>query len=296
MAMTPEESYELAINGAPTDGDFAASGETAEEPTFDPAATPEAPAPAAEEPAPRINPNWEEAWKDVPEPIKAQQRAVFEKWDANFNALHAKHAPYAQYEQHGYNPEYITQAISIQQALINNPEEFVKKAISEFGLTIGEARQALAQAQDAAEETFLTPEEERLRRVEAQNQQLLENFTQRQQAEERYRIEQQNVAAIQGALANLHTKYGDFDEDRVVQWASMNATTGKNPSLEVAVNELRAWEADVVLRNQRTAPKVLGSAGGSAAFAAPPEPKKLLSDDERLAAAMELGRQLTQQG
>lgn len=289
MAMTPEESYEAAM-----------AGQQAEpaEPTYEaPAAEPEAPAAEPAEPAaPRINPNWEEAWKDVPEPIKAQQRAVFEKWDANFNALQARHAPYAQYEQHGYNPEYISQAISIQQALVANPEEFVRKAISEFGLTVGEARQALADAQNVDPNTFVTPEEERIRRIEAQNAQLMQTFEERQRAEQEAQLKAQQVGQIRGILGNLHATYGDFDEERVVQWASMNASTGKNADLEVALNELRAYEADVVLRAQRTAPRVLGAAGGTASFQAPPEPKRLLTDDERLAKALELGRQLTQQG
>src|SRR6478736_90603 len=109
MTMTPEESFQQALGQAPTDGEFAAAGETPE-----PAA---AEAPAEQQPAaPRTNPNWDEAWTDVPEPIRQQQRTVFEKWDAGYNELQARHAPYAEYERRGYNPEFISQALAIQQA------------------------------------------------------------------------------------------------------------------------------------------------------------------------------------
>ena len=282
--MTPEESYAAAL------------GEVVPDPVVDP--TPVEPEPAAaaavvepEPEAPRVNPNWEEAWQDVPEPIKAQQRAVFEKWDANYKTLEARHAPYAAYESKGYNPEYISQALEIQQALASDPNGFIKEVAEHFGISFGQAAAAVEATQ---EEEFLTPEAQRLAALEARQAAIDENFRQRQEAEQQYQTQQQQVAKITTDLANLKTKYGTFDERRVVQQATLNASQGGNPSLEVALNEVRAYEAEVLQRAARTAPKVLGAAGGTGAFQTPPEPKKILSNDELLAKALAMGQQLTQ--
>lgn len=289
--MTPEESYNAALGIEPAAAELVPAPEPAAEPAsapIDAATAPEAPA------APKINPSWEEAWQDVPEPIRELQRPYFEKWDANYQALNARHAPYEAYEKKGYNPEYISQAIEIQKALSEDPEGFVQQVAEHFGITFAQAAAAVDATQQGAEETFLTPEEQRIRAVELRQQQIDENIRQRQEAEENYRIQQEQVGRITTELAGLHARYGDFDENRIVQQAMVNAQRGGNASLEVALNEVRAWEAEVLQRAARTAPKVLGAAGGTGAFQTPPEPKKILSNDELLAKALAMGQQLTQ--
>lgn len=293
MAMTPEESYQQALGQQPTQAEYEAAGQAAPVEVAPVETAPAAPAaaPAEQAPAaPRSNPNWDEAWADVPEPIREAQRATFQKWDANYNALQARYRPYEEYERRGYNPEYISTAIDIQQALIEDPQGFVERVAEQFGLTLGQAQQAIADAQE--EQTFLTPEEQRIRQLEQQQQQILDNFNQRQEAEENLRRQQQYVEQINGALQNLHTKYGAFDEDRVVQWAAANAQRGANPDLEVALNEILAWEADVIQRHSRTAPNLLGSSTAIAPPAQAPEPKRIPTPDELLQRALGMGPQL----
>lgn len=289
MAMTPEESYAAAMGESAITPETAALAPEPSVPAAEPPA--ETAAPAAEAAAPKVNPNWEEAWKDVPEPIRELQRPYFEKWDANYNALQARHTPYAQYESRGYNPEYIQQAIEIQQALSNDAEGFIQQVAEHFGISLGEAEAALDAAQ---EQEFLTPEAQRIAALEARQAEIDSNFRMRQEAEQNYQLQQQQVGRITSELTNLAAKYGPFDERRVVERATINASQGGNPSLEVALNEVRAYEAEVLQRAARTAPKVLGSAGGTGAFQTPPEPKKVLSNDELLAKALSLGQQLTQ--
>lgn len=285
--MTPEESFALATAGDPTEAEQLAAGE--------PTAAPAEPAPAAaapEEPADkRYNPNWDEAWTDVPEPVRQQQRAVFEKWDANYNGLSAKYAPYQKYEQQGYNPQYLDSAIEIQRALIENPEDFVRRAIQEFGLSIGQAQQLQAAA-DGVEEEFLDPQEQRLRALEAQEQQRQQAWEAQQQQQLAEQTRQQGAQQIQGAINNLHQKYGDFDEERLVLWATGNAQAGRNADLEVALNEIIAWEAEVAAKAVRTAPRVLGTSTQIAPTVAPPEPRRAATPDELLQRALAMQNQL----
>ena len=89
---------------------------------------------------------------------------MFEKWDANYKTLEARHAPYAAYESKGYNPEYISQALEIQQALASDPNGFIKEVAEHFGISFGQAAAAVEATQ---EEEFLTPEAQRLAALEA---------------------------------------------------------------------------------------------------------------------------------
>lgn len=296
MPMTPEESYQQALGlSAPVE-----QPPQFEQPQFEqpqqvetqPAAPaePAAPAQPAEQ---RVNPNWEAAWQDVPEPIREAQRTHFQKWDANFNALQARYRPYEEFEKQGYNPEYLSTAVEIQRALIEDPQGFVERVAEQFGLSFGEAAAAIQQQQ---EEQFLTPEAQRLAEIEQRQREWDERFAAEQEAREREATHQRYVQQIAGALENLHTKYGAFDNDRVVQWAAMNAQRGANPDLEVALNEMLAYEADIIQRHSKQAPALLGSSTAIAPPAAPPEPKRLLSSDELLAKALAMGPQLLGNG
>ena len=290
--MTPEESFALATQQDPTPGEQAAAGEV--QPT-----EPAPPAPSAAEPAEqapverKLNPIWDEAWADVPDPIRQQQRTVFEKWDANYNGLQARYAPYQKFEQQGYNPQYLETAIDIQRALVTDPEGFVRQAIQEFGLTAFQAQQLQAAAQ-GQEEEFLDPQEQRLRQLEALEAERQQQWEQQQQQYAAEQARQQGAQQVQAAIANLHQKYGDFDEERLVIWATGNAQAGRNPDLEVNLNEMLAWEAEVAQRAVRTAPRVNGTSTSVAPIPAPTEPKKVASPDELLARAMQLGQQLAQ--
>lgn len=292
MAMTPEESYAAALGQEPTPAEYEAAGQVTPQEVAPVDQT--APAAAPTEPeAPRSNPSWDAAWENVPDPIREAQRTHFQKWDANFNALQAKYRPYEEIERRGYNPEYITTAIDIQQALIEDPQGFVERVAEQFGLTLGQAAQvAQNAAQQQQEEQFLTPEEQRIRALEERQRQIDENFQRRLEAEQRQQEEARYVQQITGALQNLHTKYGAFDEDRVVQWAAANAQRGGNPDLEVALNEILAWEADVIQRHAKTAPSLLGSSTAIAPPASAPEPRKVATSDELLQRALQLGPQL----
>ena len=285
VEMTPEESFEQALAGGPSAGDLAAAGDAmpdAATPAAEPAATPEAPG---------INPNWEEAWTDVPAPIRERQRAVFEKWDRNHHEIEARFAPYKTFEQAGIPVESLSQAMAIQQQIIDNPRAFYDRMAEAWGFT----QQQVDDAVNAMADAELDPSDpvaQRIAVIEAREAQREALLLQQQQQAQQQAFQQAETQKINNELATLKQKVGDFDETAVMEWALKNAATNRNPSIEVAYYELKRYEDSILTRAQRQAPRVLG--GGAPAVNAIPQPEKMMTDEERLAAAMAMAKQMAE--
>lgn len=281
MAMTPEESFALATAepAAETEA-LVAPPEVDAEPA---AETPEAP-------GPKVNPIWEEAWgEDVPDEIKARQAQVFDKWDRNVKAVEARYAPYRQFEEQGIDPGYLAQAISIQQALLENPRGFYDQMAAQWGFEQAQAQAAAAQQQ--ANDPYESDEDRRLAEIQARLDAFEGQWTAQQQAAAEAQQRQAQTQYVESQLTDLSSKVGDYDREAVVERAILNATTGRNPSIEVAYYELKAQEDAILARHQRTAPKVLG--GGAPAAAKPPAaPRGPLTNDELLAKAMATAKEI----
>lgn len=286
--MTPEESFEQALAGGPTAGDLAAAGETAAS-----AAQPADPAaPAATPEAPGINPNWEEAWTDVPAPIRERQRAVFEKWDRNVHEIEARFAPYKAFEQAGIPVDSLNQAMAIQQQIIDNPRDFYDRMAQAWGFTAQQVQDAFEASDPNNALDPNDPVAQRLALMEQREAQREAYLTQQQQAAQQAAFQQAETQKINNELAALKQRVGDFDETAVMEWALKNAATNRNPSIEVAYYELKRYEDSVLTRAQRQAPRVLG--GGAPAVNVPPAPEKMMSDEDRLAAAMAMAKAMAE--
>jgi hypothetical protein len=281
MGMTPQESYDLAmasIDENPVDDtpvDEPQGGEQ-QQPTG-------------------FNPAWEEAWKDVPDPIREQQRPFFEKMDRDYQELQARYTPYREFEQSGVLPERLQTAMQIQDALVEDPHAFWVKMAESWGFDRAQSNALANAATDDTDDSDLTPAELRLRnRLQALEQQELARSQQYQQS---YADQQQQafVASetqrVNDDLAALKAKVGNFNEELVVQWALKNATIGGNPSVEVAYYELQKYNEQVLASQQRRSPRVLGS-GGQPAIQQQAEPAKPLTDEDRLKRAMSLAKQM----
>lgn len=296
--MTPEESYEQAINGGVTPEAAEEAGEeiTPNAPAAEaPEIVEETPAPV-ETPAPRTNPNWDEAWKDVPDPIKAAQRSVFEKWDNSYNHLEARHRPWSAFEEAGVAPEQVEFALELQNQLVENPRAFVDNLINHFGFSPLEAVQAVAAAQGEPD-VFADPQQQRIDELERwRNEQIAERQQQQVQQQQEFQRQQQMVK-IETDLTTLHNKVGNFPDREVIERAMLNATVGRNPDLEFAYYELRTQrdqqEADIRARlAPPAAPSVLGG-GGAPAVASPPVERKIESNEDLRERALMLARDLS---
>lgn len=282
MSMTPEESLAQALSAPVTPEASAAAGEPVQQQQQQ-----EAPAES------KVNPSWEEAWTDVPDPIKAQQRAVFEKWDRNQRETEARFAPYKGFEQAGVAPEYIQQALALQEQLVDDPRGFWDQMGQAWGFSGAELQRAFEASQGDDELDPDDPRDARLIRLEqAEQDRQQQQYEQQQTWQQRREVEQAEHAVV-ADLASLKAKIGDYDEEAVIERALTNATLGRNPSVEVAYYELKKQEDVILARVQRTAPRVLGG-GAPAVGQGRPEPTKMMTNDERLAAAMAMAKQLAE--
>lgn len=277
MAMTPEESFAQATGGA----------------------APETAVPDGEqqEQAP-ANPSWqEEAWKDVPEPIKQQQAPVFEKWDRNFGQLNERFRPYEAFEKSGIPAEQLQQAVELQQLMITNPETVFEFLAQEHGFTTQQQAQAAHTA--GVESGDLDPNDpvtQRLAAIEAkeaaydrERQAQQQTFSQQQQY-------QQNVQRINDEFTTLESRVGklnDFDKNRIAEKAIINAAANGNGSIGVAYYQyLDERDQLLAAHGAPKAPKVMG--GGSTVASAPAADRKPETDDQRLERAMAIAKQISE--
>lgn len=297
--MTPEESYEQAINGGVTPEAAEEAGEeiTPNAPAAEaPEIVEETPAPV-ETPAPRTNPNWDEAWKDVPDPIKAAQRAVFEKWDNSYNHLEVRHRPWSAFEEAGVAPEQVEFALSLQNQLVEDPRAFVDTLIKHFGFEPLQAAQAVAAATNPTEpDPFADPQQQRIDELERWRNEEIQNRQRQAEAQQQEQRRNQQLQQIETDLTELHNRVGSFPDNEVIERAMLNATVGKNPGLEFAYYELRTKrDADEAAFRARTAPpaspSVLGG-GGAPAVASPPVERKIESNEDLRARALSLAQSM----
>lgn len=298
--MTPEESFNAALNQEVTPEASQAAG-AAQDGTVATPTAPNAETGEQEPAAPKGNPNWEKAWENVPEPIREAQRGVFEEWDRSYDHLNARFKPYEEFEAQGIDPRYLEQAMQVMNALAEDPQNFYNTMREQFGF---DQQQADAAAQGSAQalagqEQYQSPEERRIAELQAQMAELQGGLTAQQQAQQEAYQQQQQQEYAQQVQQDLHTsldtlagKYGDFDREEVVRRALMNANTGRNPSIETAFFEQQAYEREL-LQKQARAPRVMGR-GGAPGIQAPPQPAAPQNDDERYAAAMALAKSLAE--
>lgn len=282
MAMTPEESFALATG--------AATAPEGEESTATGAEGEETSAPT--------NPSWrDEAWKDVPEPIKEQQKSVFEKWDRNYGQLNERFKPYEAFEKSGVNADQLQQALELQQLMITNPETVFDFLAQEHGFTTQQQAQAAHTA--GVESSDLDPNDpvtKRLAAIEAkeaaydrERQAQQQTFSQQQQV-------QQNIQRINDEFTTLETRVGklsDFDKNRIAEKAIINAAANGNGSIGVAYYQyLDERDQLLAAHGAPKAPKVMG--GGSTVASAPVTEKKVETDDQRLERAMAMAKQISE--
>jgi hypothetical protein len=258
--------------------------------------------------------SWGSVEKLIPEPLHEDLKPMVDEWRRQYERVLDETSPYRQYSEKGITAQDIELAINIQQALVSDPKRFYEG----LGETYGWNQQVAAAAAAAAVpapgaapaatsewDSFFGEEAQQagapqvdprlLQQIEAQQARLDQLEQMQQQAIEAQRQEQvmaSGRAQLEGELASLEAKYGQFDRAEVVKRAIANASAGADPSVAKAFHELKDYEDR--LRKQFVAnrpPKVMGSGTGIQ----PPAPADLSSDelkrDAALALAIRLGAQ-----
>ena len=285
-----------------------------------PVEAPEADAPVADASPVDDGPiSWSSMEKLIPEPLHEDLKPVVEEWRRQYERVLDETQPYRAYSDQGVSAKDIELAISIQQALISDPKKFYEGLGETYGWnqqaqaaapTLAQQYAAMGQAQPkpaapASEwDSFFgeeaTPEQQAamaadprlLAAIEAQQARLDQLEQMQQQAIQTQQQEQAMAAGraqLEGELANLESKYGQFDRAEVVKRAIANASAGQDPSVAKAFHELKDYEDR--LRKQFVSsrpPKVMGSGTGIQ----PPVPADLSTDDLKREAALALAIRL----
>jgi hypothetical protein len=252
---------------------------------------------------------WADVESLIPEPLHEEMRPVVEEWRRHYNRVLDETQPFRQYLESGVSARDMEIAIQIQQALIQDPKRFYDGLGETYGWNTQAPPAPAAPAKPAVQsdsdlwsfdEEEAAPNNER----EAKLLQALEQQQERlaaleQQQQQTWQTQQEEVARQQGRamlekeLAEIESKYGEFDREEVVRRAVANAAAGGEASVTRAFHELKDYETK--LRQQFAAqrpPKVMGSGSGMA----PAAPVELGTEDARREAALQLAMRLGANG
>lgn len=226
----------------------------------------------------QLSENAQGILSSIPEAERPIVEKYIKQWDADvtrrFQSVHSEYDGWKPLKDAGYDPEEVSQAVALVEALNQDPQGTVKAVAEAYGITLQQAAVAVqeaiapvtpqqgapaltpqqaAQAQGITEQQFqqLPPEvQQRLQMVDV----MAQLFIQQQQAQEQQAADQQ----LEKTLTDLKTKHGDFND----QWVlSLAYQTG---DIEGAVQQYKQLEAQLKGPGQATtpAPTVLGSGGG----------------------------------
>lgn len=224
--------------------------------------------------------------KDIPEAERPIVEKYVKQWDAGvtqrFQSVHSEYEGWKPLKDAGYDPEEVSQAVALVEALNQDPQGTVKAVAEAYGITLQQAAQAVqeaiapvtpqqgapvgttpqlspqqaAQAQGITDQQFaqLPPEvQQRLQMVDV----MAQLFIQQQQAQEQATADKQ----LEDTLTALRDKHGDFND----QWVlSLAYQTG---DIEGAVQQYKQLEAQLGGKQGtptpgQPTPTVLGSGGG----------------------------------
>lgn len=260
--------------------------------------------------------SWSSVEGLVPEPLHEDLRPMVEEWRRQYERVLDETSPYRQYADAGISTQDMDLAIQIQQALLSDPKAFYDNLGRTYGWADQQqaniAQQYAQYAQQAAPapaagaanewDSFFGEEQPQgeapqvdqrlLYAIEQQQQrlaQLEEMQYQQAEAQRQAQIEDFGRQQLEGELAGIEAKYGQFDRAEVVKRAIANASSGGDPSVMRAFHELKDYEDR--LRRQFVStrpPKVMGSGTG----VQPPVPTDLSTDDLKREAALALAIRL----
>lgn len=250
------------------------------EPNFDPAVNgtgqeqvgqagmfsqPQSPQGQAPEPE-KINPVWNGLLSKIPDQnlqklIMPELKRFDQEHSKGLDKVHSQYAPYKPFLDAQVNPEDLNNALMVYQSMEQDPEKFIR-AIAEF------YKVNLEQGQNAGEQppepTYDSGEQQPFDLTQhpefLRQQQIVEQLAQGYMLQQNQAQEAEDDAALDAELEAARQKFGEFDEDLVMQNMIFH-----NLSAEDAVTKVREYEQKVV-QNYRSpgsqAPIIAGGGGG----------------------------------
>lgn len=197
--------------------------------------------------------------EQLPESVRPVVEPIFKDWDAGvtrrFGQLHSQFSwaePWQEIAEQ-YDPDTVSQSLTLLQALSTDPEGFYKALGETYGLTPAQAQQAVEQGQlnaDGNQQQIVDP---RLDQIEQMVGSLAETLLSEREQQQNQQEEQAFVQHLQ----ELQQQYGEFDFDYVVTKVAAGATP------EQAVQQYRSLLDKQSNNNPgQAAPVVMSGSGG----------------------------------
>lgn len=232
-----------------------------------------------------INPAWNDALSVIPPELHSQVTPYFQKWDQNYQngiqKVHSQYEPFKPYVEQGLDTEQINYALSVMQAIENNPQEVLTALQAYMGLDEEQGQEPADFEDDNTPEYLKDPEITRMREMVDTMAELL--VQQRQQE-----VEAQEDTRLESELSQARETHGDFNEE----WVIKAMIADENLSVEDAVQQFKALETSILQKQRQPGPKILG-AGGSVPNQ-PLDPKKLGPQEKRALMVQMLQQQAQQ--
>lgn len=202
-----------------------------------------------------INPAWNELLEVVPSQLHSLVTPHLTKWDQNYqNSLqqvHSQYAPYKPFVENQVAPDQIEYAMSVMQAIENNPREVLQALQAYIGEDDEQGQEEQVVGDSETPEWMQHPEWQKTQQMVQTMAQLLV-----QQREEEARTQADQEVAQE--LSDAREKHGEFDEE----WVLTKLMNNPKMKLEDAVIAYHQFEQGVLSKARQPGPKVLG-AGGS---------------------------------
>lgn len=221
---------------------------------------------------PGINPAWNPLLEKLPSSLHGIVTPHLSDWDKNVQQMvqkvHSEYEPWKQLRDQQLDPQQLGQAWSAIQNLETDPYGFVQAVIQHYGLEQMLAEQGQQQpGANELEEGMPTefdlsqnPDFQRMSGMTEQMAQLL--LTQHQQQEDA-----QADAQVESDLQAAQQKFGNFDEDFVLQRVAM-----LGEDMDTAVQAYQNMVNGVLAQSRNPsagAPIIMGSGGGTPSTATP---------------------------
>jgi hypothetical protein len=208
------------------------------------------------------HPAWQEILSVIPEELHDKVLPTLQNWDAGvsrrFQKIHDEYEPYKKFE--GYDPEDIEEAMGVYRALTNDPASTWETIGRVYGLSPQQVSQATSD-EDIDLDGLPESIRERLSKIDLHDQ-VLEYVSKQMLEIQAAEEEAQEDQVLEELLGELHTAYGDFDEEYVVGLLA----AGVDP--DDAVNRFKDFTSRYQPQVQQQpsvremAPRVMSSGGG----------------------------------
>lgn len=225
------------------------------------------------------NPRWDGFLKDIPTAYHPMFEKQLSEWDKGvnqrFQEIHQEYSPYKEFKEQQVDPELLRYGLQILDVLENNPQGLYTALQQNLGLTPEQAQQVVEGQQPPDQNEYADPRVDRLEQGFVAMYEQMQGETQRQ-------VDATEDARLLQDFAELHTKYGNFDEGRIAGIALLN-----NVDIEQAL-QMELSYIDQIRQQPRAvagAPPILGSGNGVPSAAIDPSQ---MSDKERRDLAVQM--------